>query len=101
MQNKNVVMKYIMTEKSSFLTEKVNQYSFYVDKDANKFQIKKTIENLYAVEITDVSTMRLGGGKKIKKYTNKGVFHVTKTIRKKAIVTVKKGQVIDFSQEVK
>ena len=47
MQNKNVVVKYIMTEKSSFLTEKVNQYSFYVAKDANKFQIKKTIENLF------------------------------------------------------
>lgn len=99
MQKQNIIIKHIVTEKSNLLAEKNSQYSFYVAKNADKLQIKKAITHRYAVDIIDISTLRLGGGKKNKKYTNKGVFYVNRPIQKKAIVTLKKGQVIDFAQD--
>ena len=99
MQRKDIILKSIVTEKSNLLVDRLNKYSFYVAKDASKLQVRKAIEHLYAVDVLSVSTARLGGGKKIKKYTNKGVLYISKSIQKKAIVTLKDGQTIDFSKE--
>lgn len=98
MENTKVILRHIVTEKTSYLTDNFRQYSFYVEKNANKTQIKKAVEKLYAVEVLGISTMKLGGGKKRKKYTNKGVLNQVVPIRKKAIVTLKENQSIDFSK---
>ena len=89
-----------MTEKSNFLAEKNGQYSFYVSKKAGKVQVKKALEKIYGVEVVGISTMILGGGKKKKKYTNKGVMYVSNPILKKAVITLKKGQTLDYTKTV-
>jgi len=42
----NILIKPIVTEKSTKLGEKFNRYAFRVDKDANRLQIKKAVELL-------------------------------------------------------
>ena len=66
-----------------------------IERTANKVQIKKDIETLYGVTVTDINTMRTIG--KIKsKGTKGGQVSGRRSNGKKAIVTVKEGDVIDF-----
>ena len=84
----------IVTEKATGLNEK-GRYTFEVERTANKVQIKKDIEPLYGVTVTDINTMRTIG--KIKsKGTKGGQVSGRRSNGKKAIVTVKEGDVIDF-----
>ena len=46
----SIIIKPIVTEKATLLTEKLNRYSFKVNKDANKIQIKKAVEAAYVNE---------------------------------------------------
>lgn len=91
-----IIIKPIITEKVTDATEKLNQYGFEVDKKANKIQIRKAIEGLYGVQVERINTMVSGGGKGKVKYTNKGVIIEKNKLSKKAIVTLKEGEVIDF-----
>ena len=50
----------IVTEKATGLNEK-GRYTFEVERTANKVQIKKDIESLYGVTVTDINTMRTIG----------------------------------------
>ncbi len=84
----------IVTEKATGLNEK-GQYVFEVTRDANKVQIKKDIEALYGVTVTGISTMRTIG--KVKsKFSKGGQVSGRRAHGKKAVVTVKEGDVIDF-----
>lgn len=67
MEQKNILKPKNLTEKTSRLMSEQGQYTFYVPKDSNKFQVKKMVEKLYGVTVISVNTMRLGGGKKNKK----------------------------------
>lgn len=89
-----VLKKPLVTEKVSALNEK-GKYGFVVDKDANKIQIKKSVEKLYGVTVESVATMRYGGKKK-SRYTKAKVITGRTPSFKKAIVTVADGDVIDF-----
>ncbi|MFN3918423.1 MAG: 50S ribosomal protein L23 [Flavobacteriales bacterium] len=91
-----IIIKPIITEKVTNSTEKLNQYGFVVNKKANKIQIKGAIESLYGVQVERVNTMIAGGGLGKVKYTNKGVIVEKNKLSKKAIVTLKEGEVIDF-----
>ncbi len=79
-----------LSEKSLRQSEKYNQYSFVVDARANKYQIKKAVEELFRVKVIKVNTMNVRG-KLRRQYTK----HEGKTPDwKKAIVTLKEGDKI-------
>lgn len=57
----NVIIKPLITEKSTHQQATRNAYAFQVHQDANKFQIKNAVEKLYNVKVTDVRTMTRKG----------------------------------------
>ena len=90
----STLKKPIVTEKATGLNEK-GQYVFEVERTANKVQIKKDIEQLYGVTITGISTMRTNG--KVKsKFTKGGSVSGRRPHGKRAVVTLKEGDIIDF-----
>lgn len=90
----NVLKRPLVTEKISQLNED-GVYGFIVDDKANKVQIRKEIEKIYAVKIDSVNTMRYAGKKKVR-YKKTGVLKGKTSSYKKAIVYLKKGEVLDF-----
>lgn len=95
----NVVIRPLITEKMTELSEKNNQYGFIVDVKANKVEIAKAIEKKFEVNVVKVSTIRRKGKMKTQ-FTKKGRFSGKTPEIKKAIVTLKEGQTIDLFEEV-
>ena len=86
----DIIIAPVITEKAAYATEK-NVYTFKVSKDANKIEIKKAIEAAFNVNVVKVNTLiTKAKDKRVGKYTGK-----TKTY-KKAIVTLKDGDKIEF-----
>ena len=75
--------------------EKLNRYGFVVDKKANKLQIKAAVEVAYGVKVDTVSTQQYVGKVKTRN-TTRGVAIGRVNRLKKAIVTLKNGETIDF-----
>ena len=75
------------------------RYGFIVRPDANKLQIKSEVENLYNVTVLNVNTMRYAG-KRSSRYTKAGLIRGQKNAFKKAIVTLKAGDTIDFYSNI-
>jgi len=94
-----ILKKPLLTEKVTQLTEKLNRYAFIVDPRANKIQIKAAIEKMYGVSITDVNTMRYVGKLKSRN-TKAGAVSGRAAAYKKAIITLKDGEVIDFYSNI-
>jgi len=84
----------ILTEKANALREKDNQVVFEVARAANKVQIKDAVQRLFKVRVTDVNTMILRG-----KDRRMGRGYSKTQNWKKAIVTLKEGDSIDFFAE--
>ena len=84
-------------EKTKYVYVKPAQprYGFIVKPEANKLQIKQEIEALYNVTVIDVNTLRYAG-KRSSRYTKAGLVKGQKNAFKKAIVTLKEGDTIDF-----
>ncbi|MFI5220970.1 MAG: 50S ribosomal protein L23 [Bacteroidia bacterium] len=95
----NVLVKPLITEKFTAVNEKLGQAGFIVDKHATKDEIKRAVEKMYSVNVTGISTM-IYSGKTKTRFTRKGFFAGKKSGFKKAIVTLKEGQKIDFFQNV-
>ena len=91
----NVLIKPIITEKSTRLSEKRDTYAFKVAKDCNKIEIKKAVEANYSVQVEAVNTS-YNVGKSKTRYTKRGVASGMKASYKKAYVTLQKGETIDF-----
>lgn len=95
----NILIKPIITEKSTKKSEvadtKEKVYAFRVGRDANKIQIRKAVEATYSVQVEDVNTSVTPGKKKVR-YTKQGVANGMKAAFKKAYVTLKAGESIDF-----
>lgn len=89
-----VLVKPLVTEKVSDLNEK-GKYGFVVESNANKVEIKKAVEKMYGVTVEKVSTMRYPGKRK-SRYTKSRIITGRTPGFKKAIVTVREGEVIDF-----
>jgi large subunit ribosomal protein L23 len=95
----SIIIKPIITEKMSGLTEKMNRYGFVVHWEANKVEIKKAVEQLYGVNVESVRTMRYIG--KVKMRNTKSGINMGITGRcKKAIVSLADGDTIDFYSNV-
>lgn len=91
---RQVLKRPILSEKSSQLADK-GQYVFEVIPSANKIEIRKAIEDRYKVGVVNVRTMTVKPKQKIQ-LTRRGYVQGKTALRKKAIVTVKKGQTIDI-----
>jgi large subunit ribosomal protein L23 len=95
----NILIKPIVTEKMTSQGDKLNRYGFVVDKRANKVQIKTAIEKTYGVSVTDVNTMRYSGKQK-SRFTRSGMVTGRRNAMKKAIITLAKGETIDFYSNI-
>ena len=95
----NIMIKPIVTEKATAVSEKLNRYTFCVSPDANKYQIKNLVEELYGVKVTSVNTMNYEGKRK-QRYTKAGLIRGKKPSFKKAIVTLAEGETIDFYSNI-
>ncbi|SFC44565.1 large subunit ribosomal protein L23 [Parapedobacter composti] len=93
--NMEIIKKPVLTEKASLLTEKLNRYAFKVDPKANKIQIKQAIEQMFGVTVVAVNTMVVAGKAK-NRYTKAGFVSGRTPKYKKAIITIKDGETIDF-----
>ena len=95
MKPSDVLIKPILSEKANKQSEKMNRYSFVVDRKANKLEIKKAIESFYGVQVENVNTIVVPSKAK-SKYTKAGFIVGRKPSKKKAIVTVAQGETIDL-----
>ncbi len=91
----NVLKRPVVTEKTSENRESANQYAFEVAVDANKIQIRKAVEEIFGVRVTNVQTMNMRG--KVKRF-RRGLGK--RNNWKKAIVTVRDGEMIDLFEGV-
>jgi len=91
----SVVKRPLFTEKGSALKEAQNKLLVEVDMDANKIEIKKAIEEIFKVKVEKVHTI-IEPGKQ--KRWGKSVGRLPE--RKKAVITLKKGEKLDFIEGV-
>ena len=91
----DVLLHPLLTEKGTLLKEKDNKIVFKVARKANKIEIKKAVEESFKVKVDCVATMNCKG-----KYKRMGKFEGKRPDWKKAIVTLKKGEKLDFIEGV-
>ena len=92
---RTIILQPVFTEKSMYLKEKNNQITFWVHPEANKIEIKKAVEDLFNVKVEKVQTMRVKGKpKRVYRYEGR------RPLRKKAIVRLAPGGVIEFFETV-
>ena len=86
----NVIIRPVVTERSFDLMNQ-NKYTFEVAKNANKYQIKDAVEELFNVKVTRVNTLTV-------KPKTKRVRYVAGKTRtwKKAVVTLREGDAIEI-----
>ena len=96
---KQILIRPLVTEKMSAITDKQGKYGFIVDKDANKIEIKQAVEKSYGVTVMKVNTIRYDGKRKFR-YTAKGIIEGRGASYKKAIVKLQTGETIDFYANV-
>ncbi len=85
----------MLTEKGTMLKEKDNKVLFRVAKKANKIEIKKAVEEIFKVKVDSVTTMICKG-----KTKRMGRYEGKRPDWKKAIVTLKEGEKLDFIEGV-
>ena len=95
----SIIIKPIITEKMTKDGEVFNRFGFVVSKKANKIQIKKAVEEAYNVSVTEVNTMIYRADRTVK-YTKSGLISGKTNSYKKAVVSVKEGETIDFYNNI-
>jgi large subunit ribosomal protein L23 len=80
-----------ITEKGTRLKEKSNVLTFEVKADANKVQVRKAIEGIFKVKVSDVTTVNIPGKRK-----RMGAREGRRSDWKKAYLTLKPGEKIDI-----
>ena len=90
-----IIRRPLITEKSTLQKELHNQLAFEVDRRANKIEIKKAVEKIFRVQVQDVRTMNYEGKRK-----RLGRTEGRRPHWKKAIVTLKPGEKIEFFEGV-
>ena len=96
---RSILLRPILSEKSTRLGETQNKYVFQVEKQSNKLEIKKAIEEMYGVTVEKVRTMNCLG-KPRSKNTKSGVVSGRTNSFKKAIVTLTEGDTVDFYSNI-
>lgn len=85
----DVIIRPLVTEKMTNLSDLHNQYGFVVDRRANKIEIKQAIEKKFDVKVKSVRTVNMQG-----KMKTMGRFTGRKSSWKKALVTLQEGHAI-------
>jgi large subunit ribosomal protein L23 len=91
----NVLIGPMLTERGALLKEQENKVLFKVEKSANKIDIKRAVEEIFKVKVERVATMNYRG--KIKRM---GRHSGKRPDWKKAIVTLKEGEKLDFIEGI-
>ena len=92
---KQVIVRPVVTERSTELADDRGAYTFIVNKDANKIEIKNAIESLFDVKVKAVRTANYQG-----KWRRMGNSYGRKPAYKKAVVTLAEGQRIDVYEGI-
>lgn len=87
----SIIKRPLFTEKGSNIKEAENKILVEVNMNTNKLEIKKAMEEIFKVKVEKVATITTNG--KWKRY---GKFIGKRSDRKKAIITLKKGEKLDF-----
>jgi len=99
MKTFEILLKPIVTEKLTAQEEPLNRYGFVVHRSANKVQIKKAVEEMYGVTVDSVNTMRYAGKNK-SRFTKAGFIKGRESHFKKAMITLRKDEKIDFYSSI-
>lgn len=91
----DVIRRPVVTEKSTLAGEH-NKVTFMISPSADKVQVKNAVESIFGVEVAKVNTIKLPG--KTKKFRGRAG---QRSDRRKAVVTLKAGQMIDLEAGVK
>ena len=91
----DIILRPLLTEKGMNLQENVNKYLFEVRKDANKIDVRRAVEKIFKVNVTKVNIIVVPG-----KWKRVGKFEGRGTGWKKAVVTLKAGDKIEFYEGV-
>ncbi len=91
----DIIRRPVITEKTSIQKEVSNQFTFEVDRTANRVEIKKAVESIFNVKVAGVRTMQVKG-----KTKRRGWIVGKRRDWKKAIVTLMPGERIDFFEGV-
>ena len=94
-----ISIKPTLTEKATKPTEKLNCYTFAVSVDAGKAEIKQLVESIYGVKVVKVNTAVMRAKNK-SRWTKSGLLRGKTERWKKAFVTVKEGENIDFFSNI-
>ena len=94
-----ILLKPVITEKMTAISERLNKVGFIVAQKANKIEIKKAVEAEYGVTVVAVNTMNYDGKQRFR-YTQKGVTKGRTASYKKAIVQLADGDTIDFYEHI-
>lgn len=94
-----VIIKPIVTEKMTAITNKLNRYGFRVQPSANKIEIARAVQEMYNVTVLSVNTLNFRGKNK-SRYTKGGMVKGSESAFKKAIVSLKDGDSIDFYSNI-
>lgn len=95
MNQYDVIIKPLNTEKTNIQHEELNKVSFEVARNANRIEIQQAVENIFKVSVDKVSTIQVKGKKK-----QRGKISGKRRDWKKAIVTLMPGERIDFFEGV-
>ena len=90
-----IIKRPLITEKTSIQKEQYNQLTFEVDRRANRIEIKRAIETVFNVRVSDVKTIQVTG-----KVKQRGRITGKRRDWKKAIVKLMPGERIDFFEGV-
>ena len=95
----DIIVRPVVTEKMNAQADGLKKYGFIVNKKANKVQIKKAVENLYGVTVDSVNTMFYAGKRK-SRFTRTGYVAGRRNAYKKAVITLREGDMIDFYSNI-
>ena len=87
----DIIRRPLITEKSNIQKDDHNQYSFEVDRNANRIEIRRAVEKIFNVRVRSVRTLQIRG--KIKR---RGRILGKRSDWKKAIVSLMPGERIPF-----
>jgi large subunit ribosomal protein L23 len=97
-----ILKRPVVTEKTTYQSDAHNQYTFEVDRRANKNAVKQAVEQIFNVSVLDVRIIVLPAkrGRNPRSRAMRSAQVVRQSARKKAIVTLAEGQSIHFFEGV-
>lgn len=91
----DIIKRPVVTEKTNIQKEAANQVTFEVDRKANRIEVRRAIERIFNVRVANVRTMQVRG-----KFKRRGRILGKRRDWKKAIVTLRPGERIEFFEGV-